>query len=149
MKIHADGIVAYVSPGFRLARFGVLRLDVFLYVFFADDMNAEGLEYSEIAVGLYRIDDILRQNLIQLLVRHIAAVHLAAALDVVYHIIELSLAQNGHLLHRRQYRVDIVGRLVRYGKRRQWRHVIKRRLALFFRRLVLLALDFGGQRIGV
>ena len=106
MQIHADGILDYFGRmGFR--RFLILRVDEFLHVFLAQNLNAERLENFKISVGLDGVDDIGRKNLIQLFVRDITAVRLAAVFNVVDHVVEFGLSENRHALHRRKNGIGV------------------------------------------
>ena len=153
MEVHADRVLDHLRrTRLRIRLLGVLRLEVLLHVLLADDLNAERLEDLEVFVGLDRIHDVGREDLIQLLVSDVAAVRLAAALHVLNHVVQLRLAENGHTLHRRKDRVS-VGRIGRVGLRRGSRHQ-DRNVGVGLvnglgRALRLGAFDLGGQKVGV
>jgi len=119
VQVHADGIFDHL----RRARLGVGRLLVlgFLplrHVLFAQHLHAERLQDLQVAVGLDGVDDVLREDLVQLLVGDVAAVRLAAALHLVDDVVELGLAQDRHALHRRQHHVDVVRGVVAHVEAR-------------------------------
>ena len=149
VEVHADRILDHLRLlRLRVGRRRVLRLKVLLDVVLADDLHPERLEDLQILVGLDRIHDVGRQDLVEFLVGDVAAVRLAAALHVLDDVIELRLAQNRHPLHRRQDRVCI-GRVSRFTLRSRR----KRRLrGIFIRRLGglgLRPLDLRRQRFRI
>ena len=148
VQVHPDRVLDHVRRA-RLLLVGlrVLRLEELLDVLLAHDLDAERLEDLQVLVALDGVDDVRRQDLVELLVGDEAAVRLAAALDVLDDVVELRLAQDRQTLHRRQ---DVaVGRVD--GLAEDFlgdRHVLLDGRALAVA-LGLGALDLGGQHVGV
>ena len=150
MEVHADRVLNHLG-GARLGigRLLVLRLDPLLHVVLAQDLDAQGLQDLEVALGLNLVNDVLRKNLVELLVGDVAAVRLTAALHLVDHVVELGLAEDRHALHRRQHRLDVRARVLLGAEARQRRDG-QVRVALVVDVLgVLVALDLRRQLVGV
>ena len=150
MQVHADRILDHLGrAGLRIGGLQVLRLDPLLDVLLAQHLDAQGLEDLEVAVRLDGVDDVRRENLVELLVRDVPAVRLAAALDVVDDVVQLRLAQDRHALHRRQDRLR-VERAVLVGREARQRRRLQVRVALVLGMpLALALLDLGHQLVGV
>lgn len=153
MKIHPDRVLDHLrGAGLRIGGLLALRLHPLLHVLLAEDLHAERLEDLEVSVGLDCVDDVGREDLIEFLVRDVAAVGLAAALDVVDDVVELGLAQNRHALHRRQHGLDgqvVIGIETRHrrGRGRELRVVSD--IGTFARMRVFLTLDLGHELVRV
>ena len=141
MEVHSDRVFDHLGrTGLGVGRLLVLRLKPLLDVLLAKHLHAERLEDLEVPVGLDRVDDVGGEDLVQLLVGDVAAVRLAAALDVDYHVIELGLAENRHPLHRRQNRFRALGIVGAEARQRLGRQIL---LGIFaFRRAGVVLVTF-------
>ncbi len=152
MQVHADRIFDQLALALLLlVRLLVLRLDPLLDIVFTQHLDAQGLQHVKILVGLDRIDDVGRKNLIELFVGDVTAIRLTAALDVSNDLVEFGLAQNRHALHRRQQRLGIglggIGCRGNRGGRQRLDHFLDGSIEIGH--LGLGTLDFGRQRIGI
>ena len=108
MQIHPDGVLDHLGcASLEIDLLNVLRIQIVLDVLFTDDLNPERFENLQILVGLDGVNDVGRQNLVEFFVRHISAVRLAAALDVVDDVVELRLAKNRHPFHRGEHEIGV------------------------------------------
>ena len=107
VEVHPDRVLHRLAAHPTLVLLGVARLEELLHVVLAENLHPERVEDGQVLVGLDRVDDVLRQDLVQLLPGYVAAVRLAAALDVLHHVVQLGLAQDRHPLHRRQHRLAL------------------------------------------
>ena len=149
MQVHADRIFDDIRLArLLLRRLRGARLDELLDVVFADDLHAESLENLQILVALDRVDDRRRKYLIELLVSDIAAVRLAAALHLLNDAVELGLAENRHALHRRQHGIlsAVTILILRSGGLHR---NIRQLLVILLLGLALVALDLGGELVGI
>ena len=150
MQVHADRIFDHLRrTGLRIGRLGAFRLQVPLDIFFADHLHTQSLKDLQVLVGLNRIHDGGRQNLVQLLIGDVPAVGLAATLHVLNDVVEFGLSQNRHAFHGRKDGIGVgcVRRLV-FSCNRQ-RRLSGRLLARRIIRLGLRPLDFRRQRLRV